>query len=206
MSRLLNIQSLWRGRCPLLGPALMVWVQGCPFRCPGCFNSDALDGERQCLMMFSTRLAEVFSEEPAALVLSGGEPFAQASALVELIQLIRHEMPEVPILAYTGYRLEHLLTGEIEGAAALLNSLDVLVDGPFLRQRLSNHPLLGSDNQRVFLLGPRVSAARLKALDKPQIQLDLDGNGRLRMVGTGGNGRDMHEITRLIADRGLILE
>ncbi len=206
MKAVLNIRSLWRGACPLLGPALFVWVQGCPLSCPGCFNRDARDMALRCRTFTPAELAKDFLADPGALVLSGGEPFAQAPALAELCGQIRAEVPETPILAYSGYGLEHLLAGEIDGAIALLRRLDVLVDGPFVRHRPSDHPLLGSDNQRVFLFGSRIPRERLRALDRPQIQADLQADGWLRLVGTGGKGRDMHALTRLIEGRGLLLE
>ncbi|WP_295439208.1 4Fe-4S cluster-binding domain-containing protein [uncultured Thiodictyon sp.] len=206
MSADINIRSCWRGHCPLLGPALYVWVQGCPLRCPGCFNTEGLDMDRCATLTAPNVLAERFLEDPTALVLSGGEPFAQASALAGALRIIRAQAQQAPVLAYSGYPLEHLLSGAIAGALDLLGLLDVLVDGPFQRQHPSDHPLLGSENQRVFLLGSRVPVARLEALKRPQIEAEVDINGGLRLVGTGGNGFDMHALPALLLRHGIILE
>jgi len=206
MNTKLNVRTLWQGQCPLLGPAVYLWVQGCPMRCPGCFNTDGLPMEQELSRVEPEQLAEICVCNGNALVLSGGEPFAQAPALAALCQHVRKRAPEINILSYTGYTLKTLLGGNIDGAPDLLRQLDVLVDGPFQKKRLSNHPLLGSDNQRVFLLSRRVSPEQLRALDRPQLQYSLSRDGHLHLVGTGGQGLDMHQLTRLIERRGVVLK
>lgn len=206
MGTQINVRSCWHGHCPLLGPALYVWVQGCPLRCAGCFNIEGQDMQRRATLMAPGVLAELFLKVPNALVLSGGEPFAQASGLAEAARIIREEIPQAPVLAYTGYPLEHLLSGSVAGALDLLAQVDVLVDGPFQQGRPSDHPLLGSDNQRVFLFGSRIPLARLEALKRPQIEAEVERDGRVRLVGTGRSGLDMHALSDLLGRHGLVLE
>ena len=55
------------------------------------------------------------------------------------------------IACYTGYLIEDLLAGKVDGAEELLKELDTLVDGPFIQARRTYEAKFkGSDNQRVI--------------------------------------------------------
>jgi organic radical activating enzyme len=161
-----------------------------------------LDERKQARRLSPAQVAEMCLVRGGGLVLSGGEPFAQAAGLAEVCRLVRAANPDVEILAYTGFELPELLD---EDAAPLLRHLDVLVDGPFVRDRLTNHPLIGSDNQRILLLSKRVSARRIADLNAAIVQLELSGQRRLRIVGTAGAGTDMHALVRMAKENGLRL-
>ena len=82
------------------------------------------------------------------VTLSGGEPFAQAEALVPLCRLLRADGYE--IAAFTGYTFEKLLAGT-DAQRELLSLVDVLIDGPFiLAERSLELNFRGSRNQRVL--------------------------------------------------------
>lgn len=203
---MLRIHQLWNGRCPLLGPSLYVWVQGCPRRCPGCFNAAALDEDGPAREMSP---AEVLAgwQPGSGLVLSGGEPFSQAAGLAEVCRLARAASAATPVLAYTGYVLTELLSGQRADWLALLHELDVLVDGPYVRERQTDFALAGSDNQRVFFLTERVARQRLAAVPGAQVQVELTPDNRLSLVGTGGTGGlDMNRLVEKIRAQGLTLE
>jgi len=65
---------------------------------------------------------------------------------------VRRELPQKTIWAYTGYLLEDLLPGGKRYTTVtdeILDSLDVLVDGPFIEgQKDISLPFRGSRNQR----------------------------------------------------------
>ena len=109
MRETLRIHGFWYGRCPLLGPSLHVWVQGCSRRCPGCFNADMLDENGPALEVTPDEVVSRWQRERGGLVLSGGEPFAQAAGLASVCRGVREIEREAPVLAYTGYRLEELV-------------------------------------------------------------------------------------------------
>jgi len=60
---------------------------------------------------------------------SGGEPFAQADGFAKLGRLLKANGYEVA--SYSGYTFEQLLHGTPD-QRALLETIDVLIDGPFL--------------------------------------------------------------------------
>jgi len=202
----LRIHEIWEGSCPLLGPSLYVWTQGCPRRCPGCFNQAALDEDGPARVMTPAEIVARWRRMGGGLVFSGGEPFSQAAGLAEVCRLAREVNPQTPALTYTGYRLAELLDPQRADWLALLRQIDVLVDGPYVRERQTDFALTGSDNQQIFFLSDRVSPRRLADVPKAHVQVAL-ANGRLRLVGTGGmNGLDMNRLIEEVRAQGIVLE
>lgn len=126
------------------------FVQGCPHGCPGCQNPDSHDpsGGRE---MTVEEVARELLRNPLTdgLTLTGGEPFAQAEACLELAKIAHAH--QLNVWSYTGWTFEHLRDHGTDAQKALLTELDVLVDGPFLlEQRTLALPWRGSRNQRVI--------------------------------------------------------
>ncbi len=83
------------------------------------------------------------------LTLSGGEPFAQAADCLRLAQTAHAH--GLNVWSYSGWTFEHLRDHGSGEQKALLQELDVLVDGPFLlAERTLRLPWRGSGNQRVI--------------------------------------------------------
>lgn len=134
------------------GPGLRftVFTQGCPHHCPGCHNPETHDpaGGREISV---EELARTMLGNPLTdgLTLSGGEPFLQAEECAALARIARER--GLNVWAYTGYTYEKLLEEGEPARLALLEALDVLVDGPFVLARKSYDALFrGSDNQRLL--------------------------------------------------------
>lgn len=136
------------------GPGLrfVVFVQGCPYHCPGCHNPQSHDFSGGQLYPVERILDEICKNPMIhGVTFSGGEPFCQAQALSQLGQLIKDK--GMHLMTYTGYRFEELMQmGETQPEIlSLLRVCDVLVDGPFL---LSQKSLMlhfrGSRNQRIL--------------------------------------------------------
>ena len=144
------------------GPGLRftVFTQGCPHRCPGCHNPGTHDpaGGREVSV---AELATELSGNPLTngLTLSGGEPFCQAAECAALARIARER--GLNVWAYTGYTYERLLAGEVPDALALLEQVDVLVDGPFVEAEKSYAALFrGSANQRLIDVPKSLAAGR----------------------------------------------
>ena len=72
------------------GDRFVVWVQGCPLACPGCWNPDTWSFERRVVRDVGDLAAEILSvEDIEGVTFTGGEPFAQARALAELAHRVR---------------------------------------------------------------------------------------------------------------------
>ena len=135
------------------GPGLRhtVFVQGCPHTCKGCHNPQTHDfaGGKEVDIK---QLLDEGLQNPllCGVTFSGGEPMCQARALAELARLFRENGVD-DIACYTGYLVEDLLAGKVDGADELMKELDVLVDGPFVQaQRCYDAKFKGSSNQRVI--------------------------------------------------------
>ena len=134
------------------GPGLRytVFVQGCPHGCPGCHNPDSHDfaGGR---LVTTEALIRPMKTNPLldGLTLSGGEPMCQPEACRVLAEAA-HEN-RMNVWCYTGYTWESLLQENDPARMALLDQIDVLVDGPFiLSKRSLELKYCGSRNQRLI--------------------------------------------------------
>ena len=165
----LNIAS-WLPRSRANGPGtrMVLWLQGCPFRCLGCQNPDYLDFRVNRIVSVD-RVWRVFQQIPglAGMSLSGGEPFAQAIALASLAERVREA--DRTVVCWTGYRLEQLQSGEIPGAIDLLARVDLLIDGLFVQQQAVDDLVLrGSTNQQLHFLSGRIARADLAGIPRQE--------------------------------------
>lgn len=134
------------------GPGLRftVFTQGCPHHCPGCHNPETHDPQGGHVVQTQEIIARM-GKNPllSGLTLSGGEPFMQSAACLELARAAHAKGLNVWI--YTGFVWENLLAEGDCDRMALLREADVLVDGPFIKERRSLElDFCGSANQRLI--------------------------------------------------------
>ena len=133
------------------GPGIRttVFSQGCPHHCPGCHNPETWEFGCGTPMAEETILQIVRSNPLCrGVTFSGGEPFAQAAAFAKLAKLLKEAGYEVA--SYTGYTFEQLLKGNSQ-QLALLENIDILIDGPFLiEEKTLELSFRGSRNQRII--------------------------------------------------------
>ena len=125
-----------------------IYCAGCPNACPGCHNPQSWD-IRQGHDMSTDDIMKVIEADPFANVtFSGGDPMYQPEGFTELAQAIRARTDK-DIWCFTGFRYEALLHNPRQ--RQLLEQLDVLVDGPFVKA-LRDETLVfrGSSNQRII--------------------------------------------------------
>lgn len=135
-----------------VGLRFTLFVQGCPHRCEGCHNpkTHPFSGGRA---FTPEEVMELIDKSPLCqgVTFSGGEPFAQAAALLPLARLVKGR--GLHLCCYSGYTFGQLCEigkGQPE-VLGLLSQCDVLVDGPFiLAQRTLEKRFAGSSNQRVL--------------------------------------------------------
>jgi anaerobic ribonucleoside-triphosphate reductase activating protein len=167
-------------RTRALGPFIRhaLWVQGCPFHCPGCMTPDARafdTGEDIAV----EALAEDILTRPdvEGLTVTGGEPFAQVAALAELVARVRAR-GNLGLIVYTGYQLDDLqqTARNDPDVRSLLDRVDLLVDGPYIETLNNGAALKGSANQRVIPLSARyMDQLHLYGTDRPrEVELHMD--------------------------------
>lgn len=134
------------------GPGIrsVIFFQGCPRHCEGCHNPDLLPFEGGTAYTPRQLADEVFvrlTPLHRGITLSGGDPLAQAEEIVDFLEIVRRERPQLTVWCYTGYLYDEVKEQPV------LQLIDVLVDGPFiLAQRNLDLPFRGSDNQRLINL------------------------------------------------------
>lgn len=144
------------------GIRLVVYLQGCPHRCPGCHNQNTWDPEGGTEMEVSEILGLT---ETAGLIdgvtFSGGEPFCQPAPLLALAGPLKSR--GLNLVLYSGYTFEQLLeiAKREPAVAGLLKTGWLLIDGPYIQQQRSlNLPYRGSRNQRLIDLSLSMKAGR----------------------------------------------
>ena len=151
------------------GVGVALFVQGCHFHCPGCFNQETWDfnGGKE----WTDEICECFlnlADRPYIKRISilGGEPLANENLddVWDLINKIVHRFGTTKqIWLYSGYTWDEIMnipeytnpeTYKLHQRRDIVSNCDVLVDGNFdiTKQDLFNKTIVwaGSTNQRVI--------------------------------------------------------
>lgn len=143
------------------GVRVSLFVSGCRNHCKGCFSEVTWDFD------YGNEFTEIEENEIiegckksfiAGLTILGGDPMEpeNQTALLPFIKKFKEECPGKTLWMYTGYILDKdLLPGQrkhVDGVTGpILDSIDTLVDGPFiLAERNLSLKFRGSNNQRIL--------------------------------------------------------
>jgi len=160
------------------GCRLVLWLQGCTLKCPGCFNP-ATHNQRAGQMFAVAALAERMRQagpDIEGLTISGGEPLLQIPALNALLEQIR-TTTRLSVLLFTGYDWDEIQ--KMPASGQLLQQLDVLIAGRYRADQRSAHGLIGSTNKTVHFLTQRYTGADLHIVPPAEITIDADGEVHL---------------------------
>lgn len=129
------------------GPGLRnsIYVAGCAHKCPGCHNPESHDFNAGQDMTIDYIVSEVL-DKYADISISGGDPMYQPADLLELCK--RLKAADKTIWVWTGFEFEELTSVQRE----CLKYIDVLVDGPYMKNLRSTARYCGSLNQRILHL------------------------------------------------------
>lgn len=147
------------------GVGVSLFVQGCPFHCKNCFNSETWDfnGGKEWTEKIKNKFMELINRPYIKRVsFLGGECLAEQNLdeVLKLIKEIRISFPEKTIWLYTGYKVE-LLNEEIYNRKTclftvsyfypisnkielytnqikrkkIISNVDVLVDGEYIDEQ-----------------------------------------------------------------------
>ena len=119
----------------------MVFAQGCGHHCPGCQNPETWDFSGGTEVDVATIAADFQKHKLLdGITLSGGDPFYQQEACVELLKLL----PGVNVWVYTGFEYADIQHTE------LANMADVVVTGKFIKELACEGKMYGSSNQKII--------------------------------------------------------
>lgn len=190
-----------------LGPGqrIGIWFQGCSIRCPGCISADTWS-QKPADMTVEELLGRIgpHLNQASGVTISGGEPFEQFPALLDLLRSIRPRLQSrSDILVYSGFNMADLLSQ----ISALDGLVDALITGPYVAEAGQTRPLMGSDNQELHLLtdlGRANFAEYLRPRNAMDDRFDLlmDDDGTAWMAGIPGRG-DFEKLRSVLLDRGI---
>lgn len=125
-----------------------IYCAGCHHECPGCHNPQSWNPGGGHQMTTDEVMKIIVADPYANVTFSGGDPLYQAEGFTELARAIRSQTQKT-IWCYTGFTFEAIV--KIPRYRQLLDEIDVLVDGPFVKS-LRDEDLLfrGSSNQRLI--------------------------------------------------------
>lgn len=127
-----------------------LFVQGCHFRCPNCFNQSTWDfnGGKEFTIETMRHIIKLIDRPYIKrFTLLGGEPLASENIETskEILRVIKETYPNKQVWLFTGYVMENIPDKSI------LKYVDVLVDGPYKHElRDLSLAFRGSSNQRII--------------------------------------------------------
>ena len=149
------------------GPAISLWVYGCPHHCQGCHNPELWDFKPDNFLyeVRNTNDEEVFwtkhlkplledTDIKKNLAILGGEPLAPSNRLFvsNIILYVHKFFPDRKILLWSGYSLEEIekMFNE-QYEIDFLSYVTYLITDRFdIKKRDVTLPLRGSSNQRIW--------------------------------------------------------
>mgnify|MGYP003571317871 FL=1 len=157
----MHVGQIYKADCANgTGIRISLFVSGCSIHCKGCFNACTWDFNFG--VPYDDRIENLILEELSkdyyeGITILGGEPFEPSNqqTLVQLIRRIKRDFPKKNIWMFSGYVYDRdLVPGgkrHIEVTDEILDSIDVLVDGPFMVEKKNIQlRFRGSENQRII--------------------------------------------------------
>lgn len=152
------------------GVGVSLFVQGCPFHCFNCFNSETWDfnGGKEWTEEIKDKFMKIIDRPYIKRVsFLGGECLAEQNldGVLDLIKETRISFPEKTIWLYTGFTWEDIMYRRMphppkytqadflqwNKRKEIISLCNVVVDGEYMdEQRNLSKKWAGSDNQRVI--------------------------------------------------------
>lgn len=152
------------------GVGIALFVQGCHFHCPNCFNHETwnFSGGKEWTEEVKNKFLKLANIPYIKRIsILGGEPLAEENLddILDLVNEIRLSSPQKSIWLYSGYTWEEIIGVKHENQfedlgngycrltkkASVIMNCNVLVDGKYINsQRDITLPYRGSKNQRLI--------------------------------------------------------
>lgn len=135
------------------GTRFVIWTQGCPLNCDGCFNENTHNLNAGYDIDIK-KLAEQINQTNniRGITLSGGEPLYQSNSISKLLNLINKDLD---VLLFSGYTFEEI---KQDGAKMqILHQIDAALLGRYDKNLA--HPFFG---KKLILRGSRIKKEELK--------------------------------------------
>lgn len=130
----------------------VIFLAGCNHGCKGCFNKESWNfkqGNPWTEKDFQELKEELKKDYISGVTFTGGDPmYSLTINLLEQLSELKKQGINFDIWVYTGFTFDEILERNKE----FLNYIDVLCDGPFIKELHQNNKKkwVGSSNQRVI--------------------------------------------------------
>ncbi|WP_010580710.1 anaerobic ribonucleoside-triphosphate reductase activating protein [Liquorilactobacillus vini] len=136
------------------GVRCSLYVSGCKFACPGCYNKAAQSfhyGTPYTQDLEDAIIKDLGQPYCQGLTLLGGEPFLNTQVCLRLVKRLREVYGRTKdVWSWSGYYWDELLKDSAD-KLELLSLIDILVDGRFeLTKKDLTLQFRGSSNQRII--------------------------------------------------------
>ena len=152
------------------GIGVALFVQGCHFHCPNCFNPETWDfnSGKEWTEEVKNKFMELANHPYIKRIsILGGEPLAEENLddVLDLVNRIRLSSPPKTIWLYTGYEWQHIFDTQWHyhpktqeklsiwrwRRQQIVSQCNVLIDGRYIdSERDITLPYMGSKNQRLI--------------------------------------------------------
>jgi anaerobic ribonucleoside-triphosphate reductase activating protein len=162
------------------GSRAVIWVQGCSFDCPGCFNPETHSFRKGKPISTDQLFEKIVKLDGTVegITISGGEALQQIRPLLNLLRRVREET-NLSVLLFTGYSWKEV--EEMKESSELLSYVDILIAGRYDRARKVGRNLLGSADQTLHFLSGRYTEKDLK--NTPPSEVIITREGKVIMTG-----------------------
>ena len=135
----------------------VIFLSGCEHQCEGCFNKESWDfnqGKEWNNEDLESLINELKKSYISGVTFTGGDPLYSYKDLIYVLKDLKNikinEFLNFDIWVYTGFIFEAIV--QDKRYSEILNYIDVLCDGPFIKSLHKNNPKkwVGSSNQRVI--------------------------------------------------------
>ena len=173
-----------------------MFFQGCTLACHNCFNPDShsLSGADVTILAVAEQVLRAREEYGVeGVTFSGGEPMQQAPALLELMQTLRQQVPNLSFGMFSGYTDLELVLGrysiwgrddsETERRRLwreISAYLDFAVLGRFNEAQPSGLPLRTSRSQALRMLTSRYD---VRDFGPQSVEVTVHPDGRAEVTG-----------------------
>lgn len=154
------------------GVRCSLYVSGCLFDCPGCYNLAAQNfnyGQPYTQDLEDKIIEDMSQPYVQGLTLLGGEPFLNTWVCLKIINRVRKKFGHTKdIWSWSGYTWDELQK-ETPDKKEMLSKIDILVDGRFLEAKKDlTLQFRGSSNQRIIDVPKSLKAGKVVIWDKLQ--------------------------------------
>ena len=135
------------------GTRFVIWTQGCPLNCKGCFNQKThsfIGGKNINIEKLATAINN--TKNIRGITISGGEPLVQTEAISKLLQQINKKLD---ILLFSGYTFDEVKADK--NKMFILHQVDAALLGRYNKNL--PHSFYG---KKLIIKGNRIKKEELK--------------------------------------------